>query len=136
MKKSILTSILILAYFVNFSQGSITVYTELKEETAQFMVWLNEESQDAYPSDEVIMDKLLPGKYILQVSFDSDTIADWTKKIKLKRNEKIVYKVVKMKGFGKDVGKVGRGFGKITGTTEENVSDDIVQYYRLEKQKK
>jgi len=136
MKKIIITFILIITYFVNFSQGSIKIYTELKEETAQFMVWLNEESQDAYPSNEVIIENLLPGKFVLQVSFDSDTIADWTKKIKLKRNEKIIYKVVKMKNFGKEAGKMGRGFGKITGKTEENASEDLVQYYRLEKQKK
>ncbi len=40
-----------------------------------------------------------------------------------------------MKDFGKDIGKVGRGFGTKTGTTEENDSEDLVQYYRLEKQK-
>ena len=135
MKKISFTLSLILLSLITFSQGSIKVYTELEEETSHFMVWLNEESQDAYPSDEVIMENLLPGKYTLQVSFNSDTIADWVKTFKLKKNEQIVYKVVKMKNFGKDIGKVGRGFGTKTGTTEENDSEDLVQYYRLEKQK-
>ena len=135
MKKTIITLSLILAYFVNFSQGSIKIYTDLKEETAQFMVWLNEESQDAYPSDEIIIEDLLPGKYVLQVSFNSDTIADWVKTFKMKKNEKIVYEVIKMKDFGKSVGKIGRGFGKMSGKTEENDSDDLIQYYRLEKKK-
>lgn len=135
MKKIIISSALILFYFVSFSQASIKIYTNLKEETAQFMVWLNEESQDAYPSDEVIIEDLLPGKFVLQVSFNSDTIADWVKTFKLKKNEKVVYEVVKMKDFGKSVGKVGRGFGKMSGKTEENDSDDLVQYYRLEKKK-
>ena len=135
MKNILLISGIILMNFGLFAQGSIKVYTELEEETSLIMVWLNEDPQDAYPSDEVFMESLLPGKYILQVSFNSDTIADWVKTIKLKTNEQLVYKVVKMKAFGKDVGKVGRGFGNKTGTTEENDSEDLVQYYRLEKQK-
>ena len=135
MKKFALILFIILLNFTSFAQGSIKVFTDLEEETSLIMVWLNEDPQDAYPSDEVFMESLLPGKYILQVSFNSDTIADWVKTVKLKTNEQLVYKVVKMKAFGKDVGKVGRGFGTKTGTTEENDSDDLVQYYRLEKQK-
>lgn len=135
MKKIIILISILFSYFVNFSQGSIKIYTELKEETAQFMVWLNEEAQDAFPSDEVIIEDLLPGKYVLQVSFNSDTIADWVKTFKMNKNEKIVYEVIKMRDFGKSVRKVGRGFGKMSGKTEENDSDDLVQYYRLEKKK-
>lgn len=135
MKKIIITLSIVLAYFINYSQSSIKIYTELKEETAQFMVWINGEPQDAYPSDEVIVENLLPGKFIIQVSFDADTIADWKKTIKLKKNQKLVYKVIKKKEFGKEAGKVGRGFGKITGTTDKNSNEDLIQYYRLEKQK-
>lgn len=135
MKKIIITLSIILAYFINYSQSSIKIYTELKEETAQFMVWINGEPQDAYPSDEVIVENLLPGKFIIQVSFDADTIADWKKTIRLKKNQKLVYKVIKKKEFGKEAGKVGRGFGKITGTTDKNSNEDLIQYYRLEKQK-
>ncbi len=135
MKKFALISFIILLNFGAFAQGSVKVYTDLEEETSFIMVWLNEDPQDAYPSDEVIMENLLPGKYMLQVSFNSDTIADWVKTFKLKKNEQIVYKVVKMKAFGKDIGKVGRGFGTKTGKTEES-DDDLVQYYRLEKVKK
>ena len=119
MKKIIITLSIILAYFINYSQSSIKIYTELKEETAQFMVWINGEPQDAYPSDEVIVENLLPGKFIIQVSFDADTIADWKKTIRLKKNQKLVYKVIKKREFGKEAGKVGRGFGKITGTTDK-----------------
>jgi len=135
MYKTIFTLTLSLLYLTNFSQGSIKIYTELKDETAQFMIWLNEESQDAYPSDEVIIENLLPGKYTLQVSFDSDTIADWTKTFKLKRNEKIIYKVVKVKEFGKEAGKMGRSFGRVTGKTKDSGVEDLIQYYKLEKQK-
>ena len=133
MKKILITSSFILISFIMFSQGSIKVYTDLEEETSLIMVWLNEDPQDSYPSDEVIMENLLPGKYTLQVSFNSDTIADWVKAFKVKKNEQIVYKVIKMKEFGKDVGKMGRGFGNMTGKTEENDSEDLVQYYRLER---
>lgn len=134
MKNILLISGIILMNFGLFAQASIKVYTELEEETSLIMVWLNEDPQDAYPSDEVIMESLLPGKYMLQVSFNSDTIADWVKTIKLKTNEQLVYKVVKMKAFGKDIGKVGRGFGTKTGTTEGS-DEDLIQYYRLEKVK-
>lgn len=133
MKKVLLLTCFYLLYTFSFSQGSIKIYSDLKDETSQFMVWLNEESQDAYPSDEVIIENLLPGKYTLQVSFNSDTIADWNKTFKLKRNEKIVYKVVKLKNIGKDVRKVGRGFGRVTGTTKDDGVEDLVQYYKLEK---
>ncbi len=133
MKKTILTTALILAYFVNFSQSSIKIYTELEEETAQFMVWINEESQDAYPSDEVIVEDLLPGKFIIQVSFNADTIADWTKTIKLKKNETVVYKVVKMKQISKSVGELGRNINKNSG--EDQNDGGLLQYYRLERQK-
>ncbi len=90
MKIISFTLSLVLLSLITFSQGSIKVYTELEEETSHFMVWLNEDPQDAYPSDEVIVENLLPGKYTLQVSFNSDTIADWVKTFKLKKNEKIV----------------------------------------------
>lgn len=126
--------IVISLFSVNvFSQSSIKIFTELEEETAQFMVWVNEEPQDAYPSDEVIVEDLLPGKFIIQVSFNADTIADWTKTIKLKKNETIVYKVVKMKQISKSVGELGRNIKKNSG---EDYSDGgLLQYYRLERQK-
>ncbi|MCF6364586.1 MAG: hypothetical protein L3J35_00110 [Bacteroidales bacterium] len=131
MKKIILTFSLIFAYFINYSQGSIKIYTDLKEETAQFMVWINEEPQDAYPSDEVEIEDLLPGKFIIQVSFNADTIADWVKTIKLKKNEQVVYKVVKMKEIGKEAGKIGRNLNKET----REAGDDLIQYYRLVKER-
>ena len=109
-----------------FSQGYIKVYTDLKEETSQFIVYLNEESQDAYPSDETEIEGLLPGKYTLTVSFNSDTIADWTKTFKLKKNEHLIFKVEKMGKFSKDANKLGRNMKKET-------KDDkgLVQYYKL-----
>lgn len=134
MKHIFYISIILLLNFGAFAQGSIKVYTDLEEETSWILVALNDEQQDAFHSDEVFMESLLPGKYTLQVSFNSDSIADWVKTFKLKTNEKIVYKVVKMKNFGKDLGKVGRGFGSKTGTTEGS-DEDLVQYYRLERVK-
>ncbi len=109
-----------------FSQGYIKVYTDLKEETSQFIVYLNEEAQDAYPSDETEIEGLLPGKYTLQVSFDSDTIADWSKTFKLKKNEHLVFKVEKMNKFSKDANKLGRNMKK-----DAKDDDGLVQYYRL-----
>ncbi len=135
MRTLFLCFVLMFAYIGVSAQSSIKIYTDLEEESALFIVYLNQEQQDAFPSDEMIMESLLPGKYELRVSFDSDTIADWVKTIDLKKNEQLVYKVVKMKEFGKDVGKVGRGFGQVTGTTEEDQAADLVQYYKLEKVK-
>ncbi len=135
MKKIVLFIVIVFWSFEIYSQASIKIYTELAEETAQFMVWLNDEPQDAYPSDEVIIESLLPGQYTLKVSFNSDTIADWSKSFKLKANENVVYKVVKMTSVGKEVNSVGRDIGNLTGKTGENDSFDLVQYYKLEKQK-
>jgi len=126
MKKLILIFILSLTYFNAFSQGYIKVYSDLEEETSQFIVYLNEEAQDAYPSDETDIEGLLPGKYTLQVSFDSDTIADWTKTFKLKKNEHLIFRVEKMKQFSKDAGKLGRNMKK-----DAEGDDGLVQYYRL-----
>jgi hypothetical protein len=136
MKKIVFLILILIAAANLYAQnGTIKIYTELEEETSWIMVWLNEEPQDAFPSDEVEIEDLYSGKYELRVSFNSDTIADWVKEIKLKRNEKIEFKVVKLKEFGKDVGKVGRGFGQKFGKTDENDAEDLVQYYRLERVK-
>ena len=126
MKKSVLIFILSLTTFNVFSQGYIKVYSDLEEETSQFIVYLNEEAQDAYPSDETEIEGLLPGKYTLQVSFDSDTIADWTKTFKMKKNEHLIFRVEKMKQFSKDAGKLGRNMKK-----DAEGDDGLVQYYRL-----
>lgn len=126
MKK---TSIIFLFSLISlnlFSQGYIKVYTDLKEETSQFIVYLNEESQDAYPSDETEIEGLLPGKYILTVSFNSDTIADWSEKLKLKKNEHLTFKVEKINKFLKDANKMGRNMKK-----DAKDDDGLVQYYRL-----
>ncbi|NPA67890.1 MAG: hypothetical protein GXO50_04690, partial [Chlorobi bacterium] len=79
---------------------------------------------DAYPSDETDIENLLPGKYTLTVSFNADTIADWTKTIKLKKNQHITYKVVKINEFSKDARQLGRNISK---------KDDqgLVEYYKL-----
>jgi len=135
MKSLYLIIFIALTCFPVFSQNSIRIYSDLFEETSHFLVFLNDEQQDAYPTDDMLIEGLLPGKFSLKVSFDSDTIADWSKTFELKKNEQLVLKVVKMKEFGKDVGKVGRGVGKMTGKTEENQAEDLIQYYKLEKVK-
>jgi len=84
MKNIIIIFVLSFISFNLFSQGYIKVYTDLKEETSQFIVYLNEESQDAYPSDETEIEGLLPGKF----------------------------KVEKMNKFSKDVNKLGRNMKK------------------------
>jgi hypothetical protein len=135
MKTLFLVLIIALFVFPCYSQSTIKIFTDLNEESSLFLVVLNDEQQDSDPVDEMLIENLLPGKYSLKVSFNSDTIADWVKNIELKKNEQLVYKVVKMKDIGKDVGKVGRGFGQMTGKTEENQADDLIQYYKLEKVK-
>jgi hypothetical protein len=135
MRTLFLVFIIALSGYFSYSQSSIKIFTDLNEESSLFIVVLNDEQQDSDPVEEMLIENLLPGKYNLKVSFNSDTIADWVKTIELKKNEQLVYKVVKMKEIGKDVGKVGRGFGQMTGKTEENQADDLVQYYKLEKVK-
>ncbi|NOZ35959.1 MAG: hypothetical protein GXO80_11750 [Chlorobi bacterium] len=126
MKKISFIFVLIFLSFNLFSQSSIKIYTDLKEETSQFTAYLNQEAQDAYPSDETEIEGLLPGKYILQISFNSDTIADWTIKLKLKKNEHLIYKVVKLKKFAKDANQLGRNISK-----DAKDDDGLVQYYKL-----
>ncbi len=128
MKKSVFIFIFSILSLNLFSQGYIKVYTDLKEETSQFIVYLNEEAQDAYPSDETEIEGLLPGKYTLTVSFDSDTIADWSKTFKLKKNQHLIYKVVKVNEFAKDAQELGRNISK---------KDDngLVLYYKLVQEK-
>ena len=136
MKKLLFLIVILIATLNLYAQnGYIKIYTELEEETSWVMVWLNEQAQDADFSDEVEIEDLYSGKYELRVSFNSDTIADYVKEIKLERNEKVTFKVVAMKDFGKDVGKVGRGFGKKFGKKGDNDAEDLVQYYRLERLK-
>jgi len=130
MKKIVFLSILILVSINLFSQAYIKVYTDLKEETSQFIVYLNEEAQDAYPSDETEIESLLPGKYQLTVSFNSDTIADWTKTFKLKKNEHLIFKVEKMNKFSKDAKQLGRNIKK-----DAKGDDGLVQYYKLVQQR-
>ncbi len=126
MKKISFIFVLSFLSFNLFSQSSIKIYTDLKEETSQFTAYLNQEAQDAYPSDETEIEGLLPGKYILQISFNSDTIADWTIKLKLKKNEHLIYKVVKLKKFAKDANQLGRNISK-----DAKDDDGLVQYYKL-----
>ncbi len=124
MKKLVFIFIFSILSLNLFSQGYIKVYTDLKEETSQFIVYLNEEAQDAYPSDETEIEGLLPGKYTLTVSFDSDTIADWSKTFKLKKNQHLIYKVIRVNEFTKDAQELGRNISK---------KDDngLVLYYKL-----
>jgi len=126
MKKLVIILCFGFLSFNSFSQGYIKVYSDLPEETAQFIVYLNKEAQDAYPSDETEIEGLLPGKYTLQVSFNSDTIADWSKTFKLKKNEHLIFRVEKMGKFSKDAKKLGRNMKKDT-----KDDDGLVQYYRL-----
>ncbi len=130
MKKIILLLVLFFVSINLFSQGYIKVFTDLTEETSQFIVYLNEEAQDAYPSDETEIEGLLPGKYQLIVCFNSDTIADWTKTFKLKKNEHLIFKVEKMNKFSKDAKQLGRNIKKNT-----KGDDGLVQYYKLVQQK-
>ena len=130
MKKGFILLLLSVLSLNLFSQGYIKVYTDLTEETSQFIVYLNEEAQDAYPSDETEIEGLLPGKYQLTVSFNSDTIADWTKTFKLKKNEHLIFKVEKMNKFSKDAKQLGRNMKK-----DAKGDDGLVQYYKLVQQR-
>lgn len=137
MKRIVLILIVSFIAISAFSQkASIRIFTELEEETSWFILYINDEPQDAMPSDEMIVEDMYSGKYEIRVSFNSDTIADWEKTIKLKRNEKLEFQVVKLHKLGQDVGKVGRGVGRLTGKTGDDDALDLIQYYKLEKIKK
>ncbi len=133
MKKIALLIVFIISGLLLQAQCSVKIYTRLKAETSQFIVWVNGEQQDAYVSDSFFMDNMLPGKYTFRVGFDADTIADCVKTINLKKNMHCEYEVVALQNFGKDARKVGRGFGRMTGNTGEDEAENLVQCYRLKK---
>jgi hypothetical protein len=134
MKKIFLISaILLFTTKIGFSQSTLKIFTDLPDETSKVLVYLNGEKQDAFPLSETEFENLSPGKYELRVVFNSDTIADYVKTIKIPANQNIVYKVVKKDDFGKEFGKMGRAFGNETGTTAENDKKGLKEYYRLKK---
>ncbi len=133
MKRIILFFWLILGIsYMGFTQSVLKIYTDLPDESAKFMLWLNGEKQDAVPMSEIEIDDLAAGKYEMRVVFNADTIADYVKVIKIQANKNITFKVVKKGEFGKESGKMGRAFGTKTGTTGENEKEGLVDWYRLE----
>ena len=132
MKKIILIStILIFIISSAFSQSSLKIYSDIEDEKSHIKVFLNGEVNDANYWDEVIIEDLLPGKYEMIVSFNSDTISDYVKKIKIKKNTKVVYRVVLKKEFGKEAGKMGRSLGRTLNKTGDDDKEGLIQWYRL-----
>ena len=68
----------------------------------------------------------------MRVVFNSDTISDYAKTIKIPANTTVTYKVIKKGEFGQESGKMGRAFGRKTGTTGEDEKEGLVDVYRLE----
>lgn len=133
MKKLVLTSVLLLFVVISVigQTSTFRVYSELEDQTSYIKIYINGEPQDAMFYDEYEVEDLMPGKYEIIVSFNSDTIADYVKKMKIEANTNYVYKVVPKGDFGKEAGKMGRSFGRKFGTTEENDKRNLIEYYRL-----
>jgi hypothetical protein len=133
MKKLNLSLILLMFLSISISAqtSSIKIYTDMEDETSFIKVYLNGEPQDAMFNDEVLIEDLYPGKYDLIVSFNSDTIADYTKKITIKMQTDIIYKVELKGEFGKEAGKMGRAVGHKFGTTEADDQRELYEYYKL-----
>jgi hypothetical protein len=126
--------LIVLVLGVN-AQSKLKIYTELPDESAKFLVFLNGEKQDAIPMNEIEIEDLQEGQYEMRVVFNGDSISDYVKKIKIPANSVLTYKVVKKGDFGRESGNMGRAIGRTTGTTEEDEKKGLKDLYRLEKVK-
>lgn len=133
MKKIVLSSVLVLltTFSVLAQTSTLRVYSELEDQTSYIKIYVNGEPQDAFFYDEYEVEDLMPGKYEIIVAFNSDTIADYVKTMKIEANTNYVFKVEPKGEFGKEAGKMGRSFGRKLGTTEENDKRNLVEYYRI-----
>lgn len=115
MKQLLLLTAGILAFlFSAHAQVYINVQSAYpEEETSWFILYLDEEPQDAFHYPEMEVEDLLPGKYELRLAFISDTIADITEKIKTERGDSLYFKVKKMSDLKGEARKAGRGFGRL-----------------------
>ncbi|MEA2041095.1 MAG: hypothetical protein U9N85_00895 [Bacteroidota bacterium] len=132
--KNIILSLLftIIATFGAKAQSVLEIYTEYPEEkTSWFMLYLDEESQDAFPTDSIQVEDLKVGTYELQLSFNSDTIADYQQTISIPANDTVRYKVVKMKEFGREARKMGRGFRRLFGKEDIHTKEVFTEVYTL-----
>lgn len=104
-----------------------------KEETSWFILYLDEEPQDAFHDSEMEIEDLLPGKYELRLAFNADTIADVSKKIKTERGDSLYFQVVHLKDFKKEARKAGRGFGRLFNRDKSvREKEALKEVYKLE----
>lgn len=129
-------SIIALLIGIIFSAGAqayINVKSTVPEqETSWFILYVNEEPQDAFAYDEMEAEDLLPGKYELRLAFNSDTIADVYETVKLERGDSLYFEVVDMKEFKQEARKAGRGFGRLFDKDRDvRTKDGYVEIYQL-----
>jgi len=129
-----ISTILILNVTSIFAQSTLKIFTDLTEETAKFKVFLNGEALDAVHSADFESDELVSGNYELRIMFNTDTIADCVKKITIPSSGIVTHKVIRMKKFRKESGKMGRSVGRRTGNTGEDDQKNLVEVYKLELQ--
>ncbi len=136
MKNIFLTIITLtgLFSFVN-AQAYINVKSTVPdEETSWFVLYVNEEAQDAFPYDEMEAEDLDPGSYEIHLNFNSDTIADIFFKVNLAKGDSLYYEVVPLKEFSREARKAGRGFGRLFDENRNiRMRDGYVEAYRLRK---
>jgi hypothetical protein len=130
--------LLIVGIFALIFSANAQVYINVQsavpeEETSWFILYLDEEPQDAFHYPEMEVEDLLPGKYELRLAFNADTIADVSKTVKVQRGDSLYFKVVHLKELKKEARKAGRGFGRLFDKDKSvREKETLKEVYRLE----
>ncbi len=123
MKKLILALLTLVAAGHIFGQTSEMIITSSYDE---FELYVNNKEITEGADTIAEMKNMVPGIYILQVTFEADTIADIKKKLKVKPNKKYILKIEPKKNFAKKITKTGRKIKKT------NYNDNkLIDYYYL-----
>ncbi len=123
MKKAFLTLFMFVLASNIFGQTSEIIVTSSYDE---FELYVNNKEITEGADTIAEMKNIVPGIYILQVTFEADTIADIKKKLKVKAGKKYILKVEPKKNFAKKITKTGRKIKK----TDYN-DDKLTDYYYL-----
>lgn len=114
--KTFIISIFLIIFTALGTQAQCYVKVESaypEEEISWFILYIDEEPQDAFHDYEMEAEDLLPGKYELRLAFNADTIADCVEKIKPERGDSLYFKVEKISEFKGEARKAGRGLGRL-----------------------
>jgi len=135
MKKLFISLIICLLSTSMFSQASIKIYT-LNDE-AKFKIVFNGEVENTIPIKEISYDSLDYKKtHHIQISFNSDTIADIDEEIMLLEDEKKEFEILKKKDIRRKTSKIGRKIGKLFKIGKHDKENVLYDVYYLEERTK